>query len=157
MNSETNLDKNIKLLMIIGIILYAVVLLIDIFMIAIQGSILPAGIGTQLEGKIIPYTFYSHILVLIMYGVFMLVIASNKTDSRKTAGIIMLITYVVVNLILSLSSIIMNVLVSRRGVEYLSGMNALTSYSSTIAEPFMLVSSMLILVAIGRYGISREI
>ena len=66
----------------------------------------------------------------------------------------MLIVYAIVRVLSPYISMLSNVILSRRGAEYIAAAGTLTSTVNLIISPLTIVASILVIVAVGRYGIS---
>ncbi len=149
---EMKVDKSIEILMIIGVILHGLSFIVYLICIFAQQSIYPASINiTEL---IIPADFIVLCIILMLYVIFMLAIFTSNTDSRRLLCIVMLIVYAIVRVLSPYISMLSNVILSRRGAEYIAAAGTLTSTVNLIISPLTIVASILVIVAVGRYGIS---
>ena len=151
--------SKIKIPMIIGIILYGIALLIDLLCVGLQRVLISFQVTVTKEFIIFPFILVSHIAILLMYIIFLILMLKYRGSSRKTAGIIMIVIYSVVNVaypyLIMLSNQISNATGSALyGTEYIVAKTALEWFIEVTTVPFTVVSSVFVLIAIGRYGIS---
>jgi hypothetical protein len=148
------LQKNIKILMTIGVVVYAIALVIDIICVICQKSIVTGTMNISIDNNIFPFVLGYQLTAFLMYIVFFLVILTYDGNSKRTVGIVMLVVYSIVNILNPYINMISNAISARLGSEYLAVSSYLTGIISNITAPFVVVSTVLMLIAIGRYGIS---
>ncbi|MBP5605726.1 MAG: hypothetical protein J6X60_09325 [Ruminiclostridium sp.] len=96
------------------------------------------------------------IIVMIMYIIFMVVIFKYKGSYRKLAGILMIVVYCIVNVASPFINVLDRFLTSKlKDSEELSALSAIDSFMIFVS-PFTVVASVLLIIAIGRYGISKS-
>ena len=145
------LQKNIKILMTIGVVVYAIALVIDIICVICQKSIVTGTMNISIDNHIFPFVLGYQLTAFLMYIVFFLVILTYDGNSKRTVGIVMLVVYSIVNILNPYINMISNAISARLGSEYLAVSSYLTGIISNITAPFVVVSTVLILIAIGRY------
>ena len=145
-------DKSVGIPMIIGVILQGLSFIVYLICIFAQRSIYPAVINIQ--ELIISFDFIVLCIVMLLYIIFMLAILTSDTDSRRMLCIVMLVVYAIVRVVSPYISILSNVILSRKGVEYISAVGTLTSTVNTFISPLTTIAAILVIVAVGRYGIS---
>ena len=105
---------------------------------------------------IFPLFSVFQIIVMIMYIIFMIVMLKYKGAYRKLAGILMIVVYCIVNIVSPFINVLDRFLTSKlKDSEELYALSAIESFMIFVS-PFTVVASVLILIAIGRYGISKE-
>lgn len=145
-------NKSIEIPMTIGVILQGLGFIIYLICIFAQRTIYPKSIN--IPELIIPSDFIVLCVVLLLYVIFILVIFTSNTDSRRMLCIVMLIVYAVVRIVSPYISVLSNVIISRKGSEYLAAAGTLSSTVSMIISPLTTVASILVVIAVGRYGVS---
>ena len=151
-------NKDIKLPMFLSLISYSVSFLIMVLLTLGQSSVQGVFMSNGTDVKIFPAAMFTGILTLLMYVVFSLYMITYKGDNAKTAEIVMLIVYVVVNLLMTyMTTIVASLFYSRKGAEYIAASSSLGSAISLCTAPFSVIASVLMIVAIGRFGVSQNI
>ncbi len=148
------LAKEIKTPMIIGLILCGVAVLINLIITLGQSVFLGVVTTAQISTKVIPSSLFVNLLILIMFGVFLFVMLTNKDDNRRTVGIVMTVFYLVFRFAASFAGIIEKRILVRKGVEFFAALSSLESLVSMVTSPFLAISTVLVVIAIARYGIS---
>ena len=153
------LEDNVKKPMVVGVILYGVVFLINVLCTLTQfkgGDLFLSEQFTEAhEARIIPASLFTSLVHLLMLVVFMMIMFTYKGESRRTLEVVMFVVYIVFGWILGIvSTYLANYIYSRQGQEHLVAANAMSNIISIISTPFGTVSGILIVVAIGRYGVS---
>ena len=147
-------DKSIEIPMIIGVILQGLGFLVYLICIFAQRSIYPDRINVQ--GLIVPYDFVVLCIVLLLYIIFMLAIFTSNTDSSRMLCIVMLVVYAIVRVLSPYIALLSNVILSRKGAEYISAAGILASTANIFTAPLTTIAAILVIVAVGRYGISSK-
>ncbi|MBR4759942.1 MAG: hypothetical protein IK078_07335 [Lachnospiraceae bacterium] len=148
-------DKTIKIPMIAGIILQGIAVLIGI--IAYVGQIGLGSIpGLHITGKVFPDTLATMTITLLMHIVCLLVVQTSQGQSNRTYGIIMVVVYCAVNILSTYVARIATYFETRNGAEYIAAKSVLASTISMLTSPLCFVSLALVLIAIGRYGVSGQ-
>lgn len=153
------LDSNIKKPMLIGILLYVISYLIIVVMTVTQyygtGIFVPNDIEKSLG--IIPMQIYTSLIHLLMLIVFYLIMSTYKGESRRVVEVIMFIVYVIMNAITGVAGGYLGSIFSgRKGQDYLIAYSGMSSAIQIFTSPFNAVAAILVVVAIGRYGVSKR-
>ena len=151
---NVQLNKEIKIPMIAGLLLYCLVMLITIIFIVFQRNIISIYHNLSEDIFVVPPTLYLNVIHLLMLIIFYLVMKTYKGQSRRLAAIIMIVVDIVIPLIFSFSGLFANYYYARKGQEYLAAMSGLNTSLSLGTGVFSTVSHVLIIVALARYGIS---
>ncbi|SEQ78231.1 hypothetical protein SAMN02910369_02409 [Lachnospiraceae bacterium NE2001] len=154
------LEDNVKKPMIVGVILYGVVFFINVLCSLTQfkgGNLfLTSSYMEAHEATVIPLSLFSTFTHLLMLVIFMLIMFTYKGDSRRSIEIVMFIVYILLGWVLGIvSGYLGNFIYAKKGTEYLAAYNAMNNVISLISAPFLSVSGILIVVAIGRYGVTH--
>lgn len=154
------LQKEIKLPMIIGIILYGAALLIDLIGVLIP-DIAYALMGTSFlkgsfDGFIFPLYTLFQIIGMIMLIVFYLAMLKYKGNDKRVVGIVLIVIYCVISVVLPYFEISESQFYALSyGENGLAAFGTLRSYITLFTRPFTTVSTVFVFIAIGRYGISK--
>jgi len=148
-------DKGISTPMAIGVILQGIAMIIYLIMFFAQKSIMPAGINEEISGLVFPVDFMVVIIVMFFYVAVLLVMLTSDNESRKLFSIIMLVVYAIIRVVSPYISSASNVILARKGDAELAAVSTLSSTANMIIVPFTLVSGILVIVAIVKYGMSE--
>ncbi len=146
------MDKRIKIPMIIGIVLQGVALLIAMGCYMIQESMKTMQ-GIKVGEKVFPDTITNIAIILVLHIIALLAMQTYEGQSRRLIGGLLAAAYCVVSVATPIIARITAVFDSRRGAEFLAAKNVLASMISLFASPFTIISNVLVLIAVGRYGI----
>lgn len=150
--------KKIKIPMIIAVILYGVTLLIDLLSVLFQGAVYEIMSGHSIQISTFSITAVFHFVTFIMYISFMLVMHIYKGESRRLAGILMIVVYAVIHVAMPFIKIAAtSIIATLQGAELLSAFNVLETFIGLTTSPFTTVSVIFVFIAIGRYGITKRI
>lgn len=154
------LVKEIKIPMIVGMALYGMALLIDLCGVFSPDTVYNIMIAPFLVGVvdefIFPVTSVFQIIIMVMYIVFFMVMLRYKGRSRRTAGIIMAALYCSVSLVCPYVEALQTYIASQlHGAEYLSSLMTMRSFIGYYTSPFVTISTVLLLISIGRYGVNN--
>ena len=144
--------------MIVGTILYGIAVILDLCSIIAQQVIFPlyADFGHYLNEFVVPAVTIQQIIVMLMFIVFLLILLKYRGNSRKTAGIAMIVIYCLIGIITPYFSWLINILGAKfKGANYLAGLSALDNFIAAVTTPFTVVASVFVIIALGRYIISR--
>ena len=153
------MTKEVKIPMIVGIILYGVALIIDLIGVFAQEAVFGfmGATGIHLDGLMFPYTTVCQIIVMAMFIVFFLVMHSYKGSERRVVGLIFIIIYCVINVAMPFIEIPATQFVANTQGEYgVAALASLKNYIGLFTSPFVIVSTVLLFIAIGRYGIIKK-
>ena len=148
------LAKEIKIPMIVGVALYGFAFFLILIITIGQRVFCKAFTPSQITETVIPVTLFVNLLILIMFAVFLFVMKTNKDDNRRTVGIIMFIFFSVFRLISVFAGMLEKQIYARYGQESLVAVSSVESVISIAASPFLFVATVLVVIAIARYGIS---
>lgn len=152
------LDKRVSVPMIAGIIFYGISVGLGFLCALNTESILKLYTTVDYKENIFPFSLYFGVIVLALYIGFYFIMKSCNGKNNRVLGIIMLIAYGIPGIITTFSSMGEIVLSGRtKGAEYLAAYSAVNNALTFVRTPFMAVSSILVLVAIGRFGIIGDL
>ncbi|MCR5283327.1 MAG: hypothetical protein K6E18_08150 [Lachnospiraceae bacterium] len=146
-------DNRIRIPMIVAIVLQSIAALIGFLCYFMQGLLRP---NVSISVKVFPINLVYILLILIFQVIIVLTMQTYEGESRRGVGIILTIVYCLCSVLMPYISIVANVFASREGVEYVAAQSTLGSSVSLFTSPFSTVATALTLIAIGRYGISKE-
>ncbi len=154
------LKKEIKIPMITGVILYAVALIIDLTTVIMQRNVYRLMESDSLtyafKESVFPLISVYQIVVMVMYILFMIVMFSYKGSAKRAVGIVMTAVYCVLSVAYPFIGNYVQMLAAKlKSSLELAAVSGLTSYISMYTSPFVIVSSVFIIIAIGRYGMIR--
>ena len=155
------MTKDIKIPMIVAIVLYGVALLIDLCGVILQKWVLVfMGAPGSLEfsdGFVFPITTVFQIICMIMYIVFFLIMLRYKGSEKRIIGIVMIVIYCVLTVLPPYiqTAVTRFDAVLGESVGYVITTATLTSFRSMFITPFTTVSTVFLMIAIGRYSISK--
>ncbi len=154
------LQKDIKIPIMIGVILYGIALFIDLFGVLFQKSVFTIMNAPyellSLDENIFPLISVYQMIIMIMYIIFMIVMFSYKGSAKRAVGIVMTAVYCVLSVAYPFIGNYVQMLAAKlKSSLELAAVSGLTSYISMYTSPFVIVSSVFIIIAIGRYGMIR--
>ena len=152
------LQKDIKIPIMIGVILYGIALLIDLGGVLLQKSVFELmGASYELlalKDNIFPLLTVYQIVVMAMYSAFLLIMFRYKGADRRTVGIVMIVVYCIISVSYPFINIADKWFTSHlKGAKELAALGTLESYITMFTSPFTTVAAVFVLIAIGRYGI----
>ena len=155
------LQKDIKIPIMIGVILYGIAMLIDLGGVLLQKSVFELmGAPSELlslENNIFPLLTVCQIVVMAMYSAFLLIMFRYKGADRRTVGIVMIVVYCIINVSYPFFNIADKWFTSHlKGAKELAALGTLESYITMFTSPFTTVAAVFVLIAIGRYGILNK-
>lgn len=155
------LPKEIKIPITVGVIIYGIALFIDLFGVLFQKSVFTIMNAPyellSLDENIFPLTSVYQMIVMIMYIIFMLIMFRYKGSAKRVAGIVMIAVYCVVSVSYPVFNMIDNRITALlKGAGELAALGTLNSYITAFTLPFTVVSSVFVLIAIGRYGVMNS-
>lgn len=150
------LPKYIKTPILVSIALRGFAYLLVILLTLGQSSAVKLVSGGDFEGvgTVIPLPLFTSLIILLETVVFYLVMRNYEGNSRRTAEIVMFIAYFVIGFLSAIASYVYNIVVSRQGEYNLAMLSQLNQVIYLCTAPFNSVATVLMIVAIGRYGIS---
>ena len=148
-------SKDIKTPMTAGVVLAAISTALGFICVALQKNMIFAQMRyTDIDKVIIPPVIAEQIIMLLFYAAVLYIMLEYKGNSRRAASVVILVVYAVFRIAAPYLHIISNLYYSRQGSAVMGASALLESNIGMLAAPFTTVSSMLVLIAIGRYGIS---
>lgn len=152
------LSKEIKTPMIVGTILYGIAVLIDLCSVFAQHAVFPlyADFGSYLTELVFPFISVQHIIVMVMLAAFLLIMLKYRGNSRKTAGIAMIVVYCIIGIGSPYLSALSTIFTAKlKGAKYLAAESALNQFITAVTTPFTIVGAVFVIIALGRYVISK--
>ena len=150
------LPKYIKTPILVSIALHGFAYLLIILLTLGQSSAVKLVSGGNFEGvgTVIPLPLFTSLIILLETVVFYLVMRNYEGNSRRTVEIVMFIAYFVIGAFSTIAVYVYNVVLSRQGVDSYAMAAQLNQVINLSTGPFNSVATVLMLVAIARYGIS---
>ncbi|MCR4793126.1 MAG: hypothetical protein K5871_10260 [Lachnospiraceae bacterium] len=151
---DRKLTLNIKVTMLVGVLLYAIATLVAYAFYANQRKV--AEIITHLSvSEVFPYALRYMIAYLIIYVFFTVVMFITKPSARRGAGAWMLVFYCIIHIIIPITDrLILISTANKYPSDVYAAIVNMDSIISFSTAPLIVVSSVLIVVSIGRFGIS---
>ena len=146
-------DNRIRVPMIAGIVLQSIAAAMGFIAYFLQGSL---RMNVHYAGRVLPINLIYVLLILIFQVIIVLTMQTYEGESRRGIGITLTVVYCLLSILMPYISIIANMFASRSGVEYLAAQSSVGTSVSLFTSPFTTVSMALTLIAIGRYGISKD-
>ncbi|MBO7507959.1 MAG: hypothetical protein J6T67_11340 [Paludibacteraceae bacterium] len=150
------LRKVVWLPMIIAMIIYGVAYLIRIVVVVEQDwfmkvshHLMHRSNSFEDVGFVVPFSVYTMPLVLIELAVFFMVMKRYKGNSRRLVGVIMIAVWVLLPYVWMPFSFMYLRGMYVAEIAKISGLDALLSFLSPVTS----VAGILVVIAIGRYGI----
>ena len=153
------LDSNIKKPMLVGIGLFIFAYLITIVITVTQyhggGIFISEEVGKDVT--VIPMQIYTGLINILKLVVFYLIMATYKGNSRRVVEVVLLIVHVILGGITGLvTGYLGGILNARRGSEYIVAYQGMNTAINIFTVLFTTIAGLLIIIAIGRYGISKR-
>ena len=153
---ESMISKDIKTPMIVGVALAALANALSLICLFMQKYIINVQMrGIKIEGIIIPTNAFDYMVTLLFFAFIFYIMLKYKGESRKGISTAILMLYCIYRTSVPYLHILSNILYSKRGSAILGAVTILESNTAMLVTPFMTVASVFILIAVGRYGISR--
>ena len=152
------IDRNVKLPLIVGLIIQGIAVIIGLGFFVAQNSLVNTMIGTGAENKktIFPLGLLSIIILLILHIITFLVIKTYEGNNRRMVEIFLVAAYCLRGLLSVGFTYLVNVLYyARLGVETIAAASAINNLYSIIVTPICTISIFMVIIAIGRYGVSK--
>ncbi len=150
------LDKRVKIPMIAGIVVYGISILLSVLCALNTQAILPLFTTVEYEGNVFPHSILKSVVVLGLYIVFLVIMQAANGKYNRVIGIIMLVVYCIDGIVNLYGGFVENVIIARQGEKYLVAYSSMSTAISVVTAPFTLTAGVLIVVAIGRFGIIRK-
>ncbi|MBP3807860.1 MAG: hypothetical protein ILA13_05525 [Eubacterium sp.] len=150
------LPKYIKTPILVSIALRGFAYLLVILLTLGQSSAVKLVSGGDFEGvgTVIPLSLFTSLIILLETVVFYLVMRNYEGNSRRTVEIVMFIASFVISALSTIAVYVYNVVLSRQGVDSYAMAAQLNQVINLSTAPFNSVATVLMIVAIARYGIS---
>lgn len=150
------LPKYIKTPILVSIALHGFAYLLIILLTLGQSSAVKLVSGGNFEGvgTVIPLPLFTSLIILLETVVFYLVMRNYEGNSRRTVEIVMFIASFVISALSTIAVYVYNVVLSRQGVDSYAMAAQLNQVINLSTAPFNSVATVLMIVAIARYGIS---
>lgn len=151
------LDKRVRVPMLAGIIVYGISILLSVLCALNTPMIVNIFSTIEYDGKVFPITIIGSLITLALYIAFYFIMNSSNGKHNRVIGIIMLIAYClpsIGNFFLTMAG---SVLAARQGVERIAVLSAVSQAINIVTLPFNLAAGVLIVVALGRFGIMENI
>ncbi len=150
----------IKKPMIAALILQSIALVIAFAMYLGREKLVGARLGTLADEAAemsIPLNIWMMIISLIMMIIYMLVMSSYEGEAYRGCAALMLAAWCVVSIISPyLQTLTTAVGAKLGGADSLAARSTLMSLTSLFTAPILTVSSVLAIVALGRFGVENE-
>lgn len=152
------MTKEVKIPMIVGMILYGIALLIDLIGVLIPDiSYFFTGASFRFDGFVFPLDTVFQIIGMIMLIVFYMTMLKYKGANKRSAGIAMIAIYCVINVVFPYIGVFERQIAAQMiGSEYLTAVILLETYIALFTKPFTFVSTVFVIIAIGRYIIIND-
>ena len=151
------LDKRVRIPMIAGIVVYGISIVLSILCALSTQKILPLFSTIEYEGMIFSPSILKSMVYIVLYIAFYFIMQTTNGSSNRVIGIILLVAYGVSGIVNFFWGFIDNIIAARKGVEYLAAASSMSTATSIVTLPFTLAASILIVVAIGRFGIIGDL
>ena len=151
------LDKRVRIPMLVGIGLYGFAIILSILCSFNTQRILPIFRNLDYEGNIFPISIISTVVLLVLYIAFYAIMISSNGKNNRVIGVIMLVAYALPCVGSIFTTYLWASIAARKGAEYLAAYSSINTAITIVTNPFISVASILILVAIGRFGIIGDI
>ncbi|MCR5121191.1 MAG: hypothetical protein K6B74_02090 [Ruminococcus sp.] len=157
------LSKEIKKPLTVGLILYGIAVLISLLCVLFPNAVFDFLNGHAVDlcsdSLIFPLVFVFHIAVFLLFAVFTIIMHKYKGSSERLIVILFIRIYCVINVakpfVLNFETYMVGELFA--GEKDLAHSFALSNSIEMITFPFTVVSSVLVFIAVSRYGIRRYI
>lgn len=152
---------NIKKMMTAGVILYGIAVLINLLCVLFQSSVFDFmnnhAVDINSDRLLFPLISIYQIVVLVFFSAFMLVMLKYKGSQERIIGIVMIVVYCIVAVTYPYISVAETWFTSLLGGEVvLVELTSLDAAIGFVTLPFVTVSSALMFIATGRFGVRRE-
>ncbi|MBP3753336.1 MAG: hypothetical protein J6I66_00580 [Lachnospiraceae bacterium] len=151
------LDKRVRVPMMAGIIVYGISILLSVLCALNTPMIVNIFSTIEYDGRVFPITIIGSLITLALYIAFYFIMNSCKGKHNRVIGIIMLIAYCLPSIGNYFLTMAGSVLAARQGEESLVALSAVSQAISIVTLPFNLAAGVLIVVAMGRFGIIGDI
>ncbi len=151
------LDKRVRIPMLAGIVMYGLSIVASLLVsLNTKAVLLIFSTIEYEEGNVFPPAIFRSMIILALYIAFYFIMRSCNGKSNRLVGIILLIVYCIPGFAGVFFSYLDNYLLVQKGTEYVVAYSSVSTAISMVTFPFTLIASVLILAAIGRYGILEK-
>lgn len=152
--TDGNIPNNkIKIPMIVGIVLSAIALFIDLFIFASRETVYKImNAPDSIKVTVFPITAVMQMIFTVLFVVFLLIMLKIKGQSTRIAAVVMTIIYCLLTISTPFIKMAYNTYLNSIDVENIAAGGTLESFISLCTPLFTVVSTVLIFIAIGRYG-----
>lgn len=147
------LDKRVRIPMLAGIVVYGISIVLSVLCAVNTPAVVKLFSTMEYEERVFPITIIGSFITLALYIAFYFIMRSCNGKSNRVIGIIMLVAYCLPSIGNYFLAIAGNVMAAKRGVETIAALSSVSSAISIVTLPFTLAAGVLIVVALGRFGI----
>ena len=157
-NPDGKPNGKMKIPMIVAVILYGIVLLSDILIVIYQQAVYHLWERNWFYPTIsvFPSTAIIHIIFIVMYIIFLLIMFNYRGSANRKAGIAMIVIYCLMPVAVMLINYNYGSVLLSSGVNYWEASFILEKNMSLIDSPFITVSAVFLFIAVGRFGIIKR-
>lgn len=139
--------------MLAGIVVYGISIVLSVLCAVNTPAVVKLFSTMEYEERVFPITIIGSFITLALYIAFYFIMRSCNGKSNRVIGIIMLVAYCLPSIGNYFLAIAGNVMAAKRGVETIAALSSVSSAISIVTLPFTLAAGVLIVVALGRFGI----
>ena len=151
------LDKRVSVPMIAGIVFYGISVVLGFLCAMNTETILKVFSTVEYTENVYPFSLYFSVIVLVLYVGFYYIMKSCNGKNNRFLGIVMLVAYAIPALLGKIISFGEVIISGRKmGELYLATLSSVNTAITIVSAPFLAVASILIVVAIGRFGIIED-
>ena len=147
------LDKRVRIPMLAGIVVYGISIVLSVLCAVNTPAVVKLFSTMEYEERVFPITIIGSFITLALYIAFYFIMRSCNGKSNRVIGIIMLVAYCLPSIGNYFLAIAGNVMAAKRGLETIAALSSVSSAISIVTLPFTLAAGVLIVVALGRFGI----
>ncbi len=147
------LDKRVRIPMLAGIVVYGISIVLSVLCAVNTPAVVKLFSTMEYEERVFPITIIGSFITLALYIAFYFIMRSCNGKSNRVIGIIMLVAYCLPSIGNYFLAIAGNVMAAKRGVETIAVLSSVSQAISICTLPFNLAAGVLIVVALGRFGI----
>ncbi|MBR1470637.1 MAG: hypothetical protein IJ600_03225 [Lachnospiraceae bacterium] len=144
-------DKAVKMPVIAGLTLQGLAVAGYLILIFVQKSFYPESL--KVSELVIPFDFVLQCVVFLLYIIYMLAMQTTERSFGRTVSVIMIAVYTIIRIAVPYISTAGNVILARKGAEYIAASGVLASTATLVISPLVNIASVLVIVAVARYGI----
>ena len=147
------LDKRVRIPMLAGIVVYGISIVLSVLCAVNTPAVVKLFSTMEYEERVFPITIIGSFITLALYIAFYFIMRSCNGKSNRMIGIIMLVAYCLPSIGNYFLAMAGNVIAARQGMETIAALSSVSSAISIVTLPFTLAAGVLIVVALGRFGI----